>query len=93
MGKNFFNTQCAATATPFKTCKSTDRFTDKTNTAIERQLLYQNWFTEEINLYGQKVNYYQNQNNTDNLDNLYGENPTIPYNKPKPVIIWLDGRR
>jgi hypothetical protein len=90
MGKSYFNTRCAASAQPFKTCTSEDRFTDKTNTATERQLLYQNWFTEQINLYGQKVNYYQNQNNTVNLDNLYGENPTIPYNKPKPVIMMIE---
>jgi hypothetical protein len=65
------------------------RFSDKTNNQSER-ILQSNYWREQINLYGQKVNYYVNTFNLLSADNLYGEQPTQQFAPPLQTIIALN---
>lgn len=65
------------------------RYTDKDQNECERQL-YSNYFFEQINLYGQKVGYYVHNYSTLSADNLYGEQPTQAYSRPKDIIIGIN---
>jgi hypothetical protein len=70
------------------------RFTDKDNNSCERQI-YNNYFQEQLNLYGQKVGYYVHNYSTtlsgiSGADNLYGEHPTQTYSPPKDIIMGIN---
>ena len=65
------------------------RFTNKDNTASER-MLYNNYWREQLNLYGQKVNYYVNNFSLLSADNLYGEQPTQKYSLPESIIMGVN---
>ena len=65
------------------------RFTDKDNNQSER-ILFSNYWREQINLYGQRVNYYVNTFNLLSADNLYGEQPTQQFAPPLPIIIAVN---
>tara|TARA_E500000318_G_C3528494_1_gene199471 strand:- start:216 stop:1178 length:963 start_codon:yes stop_codon:yes gene_type:complete len=62
------------------------RFTDKSIQASER-LLYSNWWREQINQFGVKVNYYVNTYNTLSADNFYGEQPTQTFADPRKITL------
>lgn len=51
------------------------RYNDKSVNENE-QYLYENYWNEQINTYGQKVTYYVNTYNVLSADNIYGEQPT-----------------
>jgi hypothetical protein len=65
------------------------RFTDKDSTTCERSLQEQYW-NEQINLYGQKVSYYRHNYNTLSADNFYGEQPTQAYALPQTIIMAIN---
>jgi len=65
-----------------------NRFTDKDNSACERAL-YSSYWREQLNLYGQKVEYQQHSYSTLSADNLYGEQPTQQYDAPKSIVLGI----
>jgi hypothetical protein len=65
------------------------RFTDKNNNQSEI-ILFSNYWREQINLYGQKVNYYVNTFSLLSADNLYGEQPTQQFAPPLPIVIAVN---
>jgi hypothetical protein len=62
------------------------RFTDKSIQASER-VLFSNWWREQINQFGVKVDYYVNTYNTLSADNFYGEQPTKTFVPPRQIIL------
>ncbi len=62
------------------------RFTDKSIQASER-VLFSNWWREQINQFGVKVNYYVNTYNTLSADNFYGEQPTQTFADPRKITL------
>ena len=62
------------------------RFTDKSIQASER-ILFSNWWREQINQFGVKVNYYVNTYNTLSADNFYGEQPTQTFADPRKITL------
>jgi hypothetical protein len=62
------------------------RFTDKSIQASER-VLFSNWWREQINQYGVKVNYFVNTYNVLSADNFYGEQPTKVFADPRQIIL------
>lgn len=65
------------------------RFTDKSTTGCERAL-YEQYWQEQINLYGQKVTYYTHNYNTLSADNFYGEQPTQKYSLPQTIVMAIN---
>jgi len=65
------------------------RFTDKDNNQSE-QILFSNWWREQLNLYGQKVNYYVNNFSLSSADLLYGEEPTQKFSPPEKIIMAVN---
>jgi hypothetical protein len=65
------------------------RFTNKTQNSSERQLYTEYWI-EQINLYGQQVNYYVNNFSTLSADNFYGEQPNQKFSLPQNIIIAIN---
>jgi hypothetical protein len=64
------------------------RFTNKSIQANER-VLYSNYWREQINQFGVKVDYYVNTYNTLSADNFYGEQPTKTFASPRKIILAL----
>tara|TARA_R110000868_G_scaffold345775_1_gene606880 strand:+ start:27 stop:983 length:957 start_codon:yes stop_codon:yes gene_type:complete len=62
------------------------RFTDKSIQASER-VLFSNWWREQINQFGVKVNFYVNTYNTLSADNFYGEQPTQTFADPRKITL------
>jgi hypothetical protein len=62
------------------------RFTDKSIQSNER-VLFSNYWREQINQYGVKVNYYVNTYNTLCADNFYGEQPTQTFADPRKITL------
>lgn len=62
------------------------RFTDKSIQSNER-VLFSNYWREQINQYGVKVNYYVNTYNTLSADNFYGEQPTQTFADPRKITL------
>ena len=65
------------------------RFSNKDNNSNERTI-YSNYWREQLNLYGSKVNYYVNNFSLLSADNLYGEQPTQRYSPPEPIILGIN---
>lgn len=62
------------------------RFSDKSIQENERTL-FSNWWREQINLYGTKVDYFVNTYNVLSADNFYGEEPTKVFAEPRKLIL------
>jgi len=62
------------------------RFSDKSQQTSER-LLFDNYWREQLNLYGTKVKYFVNTFNVLSADNLYGEEPIKTFANPKEIVI------
>jgi type II secretory pathway pseudopilin PulG len=73
---------------PFTYTPSVLRFTDKENNECEREVIG-NQLREQIDLFGQKVNYWQNPYSTLSADNIYGEDPTRNWPEPKSIIMGI----
>lgn len=65
------------------------RFTDKVKTDCERQLVSDYW-REQLNLYGQKIDYFVNNFSTVSADMLYGEHPTQQYSPPISIVAGIN---
>lgn len=65
------------------------RFTDKSTTGCER-MLYEQYWQEQIALYGQQCAYYTHNYNTLSADNFYGEHPTQQYSAPQNIIMGIN---
>jgi hypothetical protein len=73
---------------PFKYTTSTLRMTDKENNQCERQV-YSNYWREQIDMYGQKIDYYINKTTTLCADNIYGEEPIAGFLPPQTLIAGI----
>lgn len=71
---------------PVNTCF---RFLNKTTLGCEQDV-FDNYWREIINLYGQKVSYFVNNYSLSGADNFYGEDPTRHYGDPKEIVIGVD---
>ena len=65
------------------------RFNDKDTNANE-QLLYDNYWREILNMYGQKVTYYVNAYNIATADNLYGEQPSKQFAQGVDMVFAIE---
>jgi len=65
------------------------RFTDKENNQAERNLI-NNYWREQISLYGQKVGYIVNNTTLSGADMLYGEHPTQAFSPPQDIVIAIN---
>ena len=65
------------------------RITDKDNSQSE-QILQSNYWREQINMYGQKVNYYVNSFSLSSADLLYGEEPTQRFQPPQQIVMAVN---
>lgn len=57
---------------------------------LSEQILQSNYWREQINLYGQRVDYYVNNFNTLSADLLYGEEPTQRYSPPQRIKMAIN---
>ena len=65
------------------------RFSKKANNANERTN-FEGWFTEQISLYGQEVEYYTSNYTLTGHDPVYGEQPSATYSDAVKVIMMLE---
>lgn len=65
------------------------RFTDKAATTCDVSI-YSNYWREQIELYGQRVDYYVCNFDLASADGLYGEQPTKDYNPPQSIIFGVN---
>lgn len=73
---------------PFNYTASVLRFTDKENNECERDVIG-NYWREQIDLYGQKINYWQNPYSTLSADNIYGEDTITSWPTPKQIVMAI----
>jgi len=73
---------------PFTYTPSVLRFTDKENNECEREVVSDYW-REILDLYGQKVSYWQHPYSTLSADNIYGEDPVAHWPEPKMIIMGI----
>jgi len=73
---------------PYTYTPSVLRFTDKENNECEREVIGDQ-MREIIDLYGQKVAYWQNPYSTLSADNIYGEDPTRNWPQPQYIIMGI----
>jgi hypothetical protein len=64
------------------------RFLDKQVNCNERDN-YKGWWLEQIYQYGTIIDYYTNGTNLDNMDPLYGENPSQRFLDPRKLVFAL----
>lgn len=62
------------------------RYLDVSNTEAERNL-WNNWWKEQIQQYGQEINYYINGYNLSAHDYFYGEQPLVRYAPPIKIVM------
>jgi len=65
------------------------RFLNKGINANER-LNFSHWWFEQINIFGQEINYYTNTSVLSAMNALYGENPHTGYAGGKKMIVLLN---
>lgn len=65
------------------------RYLNKKLNLNERKLISSQW-REQIEIYGQEVNYYSNKATLDTMNPLYGEDPNSGYLKPRKIILLLN---
>jgi hypothetical protein len=73
---------------PFNYSPGPLRFTDKNNNECERDVVG-NYWREQIDLFGQKMSYWQNPYSTLSADNIYGEDPVSHWPAPKDIIMAI----
>jgi hypothetical protein len=64
------------------------RFTDKDINPNERYV-FDVWWSEILNAYGQKVDYFENLYSLSGHDAFYGEHPMAGYATPKQIVIGV----
>ena len=65
------------------------RISDKNNNSAERMTV-SNYWREQINLYGQRVQYFTHNYNVLSADNLYGEDPIQRYSTPRLITVAIN---
>jgi hypothetical protein len=65
------------------------RFNDKDVNSNE-QMLYDSYWQEILNQYGQKITYYVNTYNILSADNMYGESPTKQFADPIEIVMAIE---
>ena len=65
------------------------RFLDKSVTACE-QNLFNNWWSEQIAMYGQSILYYVNNLSLSAMDPSFGEDTPAKFSDPQPIIAVVD---
>jgi len=65
------------------------RFLDKGRNDNERSN-FSNWWKEEIQMFGQSIDYYVSNYALTAADNLYGEHPDATYSGPVKMVMMLD---
>ena len=70
---------------PFADNCAQTRYLDKSANCNERKL-QEEWWNEQINLYGQEIDYYVHGYSLSGHDFLYGEEPTAAFQAPKTII-------
>lgn len=64
------------------------RYLDTAHSESERSL-FNSWWQEQLNMYGQKINYYINGYNLSAHDFFYGEMPLVRFSAPIPMIMGI----
>lgn len=64
------------------------RYLDVDNNKLEQDL-WQNWWNEQIKLYGMKINYYINQYSLSAHDYFYGEQPLAGFTPPVSMVFAI----
>jgi hypothetical protein len=64
------------------------RYLDINSTGSEREL-FNNWWKEQLNIFGMKVNYFINRYSLSAHDYFYGEQPLAGFTAPIPMIFCL----
>ena len=65
------------------------RYLNKDLNSSERNN-FSNWWKEEIQMFGQEVDYYVNTYSLTGADNIYGEHPTATFTGPVSIVMMLD---
>jgi len=65
------------------------RYQNKKINLNERQLFSSQW-REQIEIYGQEVNFYYNKATLDTMHPLYGEDPNSGFARPKKIVLLLN---
>ena len=65
------------------------RLTNKENNESER-MIQSNYWREQLNLYGQQVNYYVNSTSLSSADLMYGEDVLQEFSQPESIIIGIN---
>jgi hypothetical protein len=65
------------------------RFLDKSVNINEREN-YNQWWQEQINMFGTNITYFVNKSGSDAIDNLYGEDPVAGFHDGKDLIMTLN---
>ena len=65
------------------------RFTGKANNDNEREN-YRIWMTEQINIYGQEVDYYIYNYPLSGHDPVYGEQPSANYHDSIKIVMFIE---
>ena len=68
---------------------SEHRFTDKGANENER-LNYYDWFREQMDLFGQKIEYFVYNYQLSAHDSIYGEQPTATYSHPITAVWFIE---
>jgi len=65
------------------------RFSSKANNANERSN-FEQWYTEQINLFGQEVEYHTYKYSLTGHDMVYGEQPAVSYKNAVKIVMLLE---
>ena len=65
------------------------RFLNKKQNINERRN-FSNWWYEQINIYGQEIDYYTNITQLSSAYHLYGEEPNAGFSNPRKMIVLLN---
>lgn len=65
------------------------RYQNKKLNLNERQLFSAQW-REQIEIYGQEINFYSNKADIDTMHPLYGEDPNSGFLKPRKLLVLLN---
>jgi hypothetical protein len=65
------------------------RYLDKSINQNERNL-FSGWWREQINVYGQEINYFSNKSTLSGMNVLYGEEPNAGYLQGQKLIVLLN---
>ena len=65
------------------------RYLNKEINQNERNL-FSGWWREQINIYGQQINFFTNKSTLSGMNVLYGEDPQAGFLEGQPLIVLLN---